>query len=76
MKSLTKKIKLYTIQNEISIDEFAKQLGVSRVSLYQWMQNKRMPRKRHIQQMIRITNSFIIAEDFIDNEPISHSQCD
>jgi DNA-binding transcriptional regulator YiaG len=68
MTNLGRKIELYTIQNNITIKEFARSLGVTTECIYLWSGNRSnckpyKPSQEHAEMIQSVTNSYITVKD-------------
>jgi DNA-binding transcriptional regulator YdaS (Cro superfamily) len=55
----------YLLKNNISVADFAAMIGVHRISVYDWLAGRCMPRKDNKRAIIKATGGYITAEDLL-----------
>ena len=60
-------LKEYLLLNSVTSKNFAKQLGVSKISISRYINGVRIPRKKILEKIFRLTKGFVTANDFLIN---------
>lgn len=63
MRTFKKKMKIYLIENNITITEFCKTHSISRPSILYWMRGGK-PRMNNLIKLCKATNDYIRTTDF------------
>lgn len=59
-------LNIWLKMNKIKNKDFAKEIGVSPVSLCRWVKNKRSPHIKFLHKIEKITNGEVSARDFVN----------
>lgn len=60
------KLSLYLKDTSISVAQFAKLLGVARVTVYDYLNGKKKPSSENMTAIVKITNSLVTPNDFYE----------
>ncbi len=60
-------LKEYLSLNSITSKDFAKHLGVSKISISRYINGVRIPRKKILEKIFKLTKGFVTANDFLIN---------
>ena len=58
----------YLVQNEMTATAFAKQIGVSNVAVWKWLNRVSMPTGKHMVIVDRLTDGLVTSADWIIDE--------
>jgi len=59
----------YLVQNQMTAAAFARQVGVSNVAVWKWLNGKCMPTGKHMVEIDQLTDGQVTSTDWIIPEP-------
>ena len=68
------KLEAYLTKHQISIEDFAKDAGISAQAIYKYLRGERTPRKEFLTRMAAATHGEVTANDFLDLPAPASSQ--
>lgn len=58
----------YLVQNKLSATAFSKQIGISNVAVWKWLNQKCLPSGKHMAQIDHMTDGQVTSADWVISE--------